>query len=257
MRQLQWAAGAAAVVVAGTALAQTAAPIPYPGWSPGYLSLEALRSVSALPPPPPDPAPDRAFYERTRALKDTPRWALAAADVPLDRQSPARTFACALGRPMPEPVVALLDRVKTDAGLATDPAKRQYARTRPFGGEAQPRTCTVMTPDQTARSYPSGHAAIGWAWGLVLAELAPDRADPILRRARAFGDSRAVCGVHYPSDVAGGRDVAAATVARLHADPAFRADLERARAALAAAAPSDEPAPACAAEAQAITQPLG
>ena len=134
------------VLAAGAASAQSLIP----GWSPGYLDTAALRSVSALPPPPVDQAPDRAAYEATRALKGSPRWSLAAADVPLDAAAPARVFSCALGKPIEGPVLALLDRVKTDAGAATGPAKTRYARSRPFVGESTPRTCTVMTPDQAA-----------------------------------------------------------------------------------------------------------
>jgi acid phosphatase (class A) len=234
-----------------------AAPAPAlpPGFVAGYLNADALRSVSRVPPPPIEAGPDRAAYEATRALRGSPRWTLAAADVPLDAGAAGRVFACALGRPLPAEAAAVLERVKTDAGVATDPAKRLYARKRPFAGEAQPRTCTVMTEREATRSYPSGHAAIGWAWALVLAELAPERADAILARGRAFGESRTVCGVHYLSDVAAGRDVAAATVARLHAEPQFRADMERARAALART-PAVPPTTACEAESKLVLDPL-
>ena len=50
----------------------------------------------------------------------------------------------------------------------------------------------------------------------------------------AYGESRNVCNVHWYSDVVQGRVMAAGTVARLHAEPAFRADLEAAKAELAA-----------------------
>ncbi len=69
--------------------------------------------------------------------------------------------------------------------------------------------------------------------GLVLAEIAPDRATDVLSRARAFGDSRVVCGVHTVSDVEEGRTTASMLVAALHADPQFRADVEVARVELA------------------------
>jgi acid phosphatase (class A) len=62
-----------------------------------------------------------------------------------------------------------------------------------------------------------------------LTEIAPDRADALLARGRSFGESRVICGVHWQSDVVAGRLVGAGTVARLHADPVFRADLEAAR----------------------------
>jgi acid phosphatase (class A) len=98
-------------------------------------------------------------------------------------------------------------------------------------------------------SYPSGHSAIGYGWGLILAELFPDRASRLVARGRAFGDSRRVCNVHWLSDVEEGRIAAAATVARLHADAYFRKDLDAARAELAGAKPVTRD---CAAEAAAL-----
>ena len=83
-------------------------------------------------------------------------------------------------------------------------------------------------------SYPSGHSAIGWAWALILIEIAPERTDAILARARVFEESRVICTVHWQSDVTEGGFMGAGTVARLHADAAFRADLEAAKAEFAA-----------------------
>ena len=79
-------------------------------------------------------------------------------------------------------------------------------------------------------SYPSGHAALGWAWALILAEIAPERADDLLGRGYDFGQSRVICGVHWQSDVDAGRVIGAATVARLHADPLFKAQVVAAKA---------------------------
>ena len=84
-------------------------------------------------------------------------------------------------------------------------------------------------------SHPSGHSALGWAWALVLTGIAPDRADALLQRGHAFGQSRVVCGVHWQSDVAAGRLVASATYARLQSDPVFQAQRTLARKELAAA----------------------
>lgn len=70
---------------------------------------------------------------------------------------------------------------------------------------------------------------MGWAWALILSELAPDRADAILARGLAYGESRVICGVHYASDVEAGRLVGAAMVARLKADPTFQSDFIEAR----------------------------
>jgi len=81
-------------------------------------------------------------------------------------------------------------------------------------------------------SYPSGHTAIGWAWALILSEIASEQMDAILAWGWAFGESRLVCNVHWQSDVAEGRVVGASAVARLHTDFTFREDLEAAKAEL-------------------------
>ncbi|HBP04833.1 MAG TPA: phosphatase, partial [Stenotrophomonas sp.] len=84
-------------------------------------------------------------------------------------------------------------------------------------------------------SYPSGHTSIGWAWALILSEIAPDRADAIQARGRNYGESRLVCNVHWQSDILEGRFMGAAAVARLHDNAAFNKDLLAARKEIAAA----------------------
>lgn len=79
------------------------------------------------------------------------------------------------------------------------------------------------------------HASIGWACALTLAEIAPDRANAILARGLAYGQSRVVCGVHWKSDVEAGRVVGASTVSRLRAGAVFAAQLSAARKEIAAA----------------------
>jgi acid phosphatase (class A) len=127
---------------------------------------------------------------------------------------------------------AVLDRAGRAAGFAGDPIKFLHRRDRPFVHDDSIVTCI---PRPTSYSYPSGHAALGFGWSLVLAELIPSRADAIINRGRDFTWSRVVCGVHYPSDVEAGRTVAAAAIARLHADPDFQRELVAARAELAVA----------------------
>jgi acid phosphatase (class A) len=148
----------------------------------------------------------------------------------------------------------LLRRTLTDAGLSTYTAKNTYQRERPFMVNSEP-TCTPDEEEQLRKdgSYPSGHTALGWAWALILTEIAPDRADAVLARGRAFGESRVVCNVHWYSDVLAGRFMGAATVARLHADPAFRKELEAAKIEYAAVrAKGLQPNRDCKAEAEAL-----
>ena len=215
-----------------------------PGFLAGYLSPKRLPSSLALVPPPPATgsaafALDEEISRRSFALRDTPRWLLAVSDADLTFPHAAGTFSCALNAPITEEdtphLYMLLRRTMTDLGRSTYTAKNHYNRTRPFVLNKEP----ICTPDDKALlekngSYPSGHTAVGWGWALILSEISPEQTDAILARGLSFGESRNVCNVHWHSDVVQGRIMAAGTVARLHADPAFRADLEAARAELAA-----------------------
>jgi acid phosphatase (class A) len=215
-----------------------------PGTLAGYLDKKSLPNSLALLPPPPAKGStaltlDEEVSRKALRLRGTPRWRMATTDAELRFPQAASTFACALGAPISEKetphLYMLLRRTLADAGLSTYAAKDHYQRTRPFLVNKQP-TCTPADEKHAAKdfSYPSGHSALGWAWALVLAEIAPDRANAILARGLAFGESRVVCNVHWQSDVAAGRLMGTATVAQLHADPGFQKDLQAAKAEYAA-----------------------
>jgi acid phosphatase (class A) len=163
---------------------------------------------------------------------------VATADADLTFPHAAETFACVLNAPITEQetprLYTLLRRIRTDASAATNKAKDTYKRVRPFVVHQEP-TCSPEDEKSLRQngSYPSGHTTIGWTWALVLSEIAPAQADAILARGRAFGQSRLICNVHWQSDVTEGYLTGAATVARLHADPAFRVDVQAATAELA------------------------
>ena len=237
-----------------------------PGIARGYLEPGQLPDSIALLPPP--PAPGSAAFaldeqvNQARALRGTPRWRHAAADANLRFPEAASVFACAIGSSIDQATTpglyGLLRRTLTDAAVASDAAKHRYDRQRPFVVNGDP-TCTPDEQAGLARngSYPSGHAAIGWAWALILAELAPDRGDAILARGRRYGESRLVCNVHWHSDVLSGRFMGSAVVARLHADPQFRRDMDAARTELAMARARGVAVPTdCDAIAAALAQPL-
>lgn len=227
---------------------------------PHYLAPADLPDSLALLPSP--PAPGSAAFARDEEASSamarpqgSPRWTQAASDADLHFPHAAGTFACAAGitpDPKRTPVLyRLLTKSMVDVGLSTYRAKTKYQRIRPFVAHGNG---TCFPPDEAALrkdgSYPSGHSALGWGWALILAEIVPGRADAILQRGRDFGQSRLVCNVHWASDVDAGRVIASATVARLHADPAFRADIVAARKEVARAARPAQAA--CAAEASAL-----
>jgi acid phosphatase (class A) len=229
----------------------------------GYLPPTALpNSLSLILPPPAAGsaalANDEEASRKGLALRGTPRWRLAIEDA--DVRQAAGTFSCAVNAPITEQetprLYMLMRRASTDAGRSTSAAKDYYRRSRPFMVNNEP-ICTPGEEEFLRKngSYPSGHAAIGWALALILTEIAPERTDAILARGLAFGESRVICNVHWQSDVVEGRLMGAGTVARLHADAAFRAELEAASAEFAALrAKGLKPQRDCAAEAATLAK---
>jgi len=214
---------------------------PSAGWvkpPPGYLGdaggLDAATIIG--PPPAPDSArgkAERAQFDETRKLVNTPTWSQAIADADLSGKNGLKSFSCAAGVTLSAeatPTLAnLLLRMTDDAAKIYQPAKAVYQRPRPPVGNKAPICVPREAWIETDGSYPSGHGLIGWAWASVIAELVPEKASPILARGKAFGDSRIVCGVHFQSDVEAGRYLGSALVTRLHDDPGFLADLAKAR----------------------------
>ena len=256
MSRMVWLCAFGALLAAGAAQAQTAPPAPTtsPATSPAsaptsmpkldpYLGKDRIpNSILILPPPPVKGSLgdqlDNETYAKTRALAGGERWALATRDATQYVQA----FECPLGLKVtdwPKPVGLLLARMARDASSITNLAKDHFDHPRPFIAPNGP-ICTESDRDGLMKSYsyPSGHTTYSWAMGLLLAEMAPERATEILARARAFGESRVVCGVHTVSDVEEGRTNGSVLVAALHGDAAFREDLLKAgkelRAALAA-----------------------
>jgi acid phosphatase (class A) len=251
--RMMMAVAAAAVLAGSVAWAQ----FPFPG----YLGDRLLDTSTIVPPAPAPGSPraetDRAIFTATRALKGSPRWDMAIAD--LDERRAVYAMRCALGVEIKDlgdapKLSRVLLRVAPDLTKAVDTPKAFYNRKRPYL-EQEGEICTERS-EALAKSpdYPSGHSSWGWAVGLILAELAPDRAEPILQRARAYGESRAVCGVHTASAVAAGRDNGAAVIAAVHGVPDFRSDMEAARAELAELRAKAGPLEGCEAEAAVLAK---
>ena len=204
----------------------------------GFIAFRELPNSLLLIPPPPfegsaafeaDRAANQAILEST----DSARREQASMDAILYFPEAMESFNAIIGmqisREATPHLYTLLRRTLSDAALSTYRAKKHYQRPRPFMINGR-STCTPEDESHlTDGSYPSGHAAIGWAWALILCEIFPDKCNQILDRGRAFGDSRAICNVHWQSDVDEGRTMGAATLAMLHSNPVFQANLRAAK----------------------------
>ena len=204
------------------------------------LEIDQVPNSLQLLPGPPDPASvaflyDQARYNWGKMQRNTPRGEQAFQDARIGGQHLPDAFSEAFGiniNPQDTPeIYKLIVGMREDAGdLATRAAKDYYNRQRPFSFYGE-MTCNPEQQEElsTNGSYPSGHTSIGWATALVLSEINPDRINDILQRGYQMGESRVICGYHFQSDVDAGRITGAGVVARLHADPGFNAQLEKAK----------------------------
>lgn len=230
-----------------------------PGSVAGFIPRDQLiDSLALLPAPAAEGSDVQVADDLARkaaiALRGSPRWDLAARDADYKSPKAVDAFACATGINISEAetprLYALLRRSLIDAGLATYKAKDRYNRTRPFVAAKDDVICSPADREMLVKdgSYPSGHAAFGWAWALILAEMIPDKADVIIQRGYDFGQSRVACGVHWQSDVNAGRLVGAAVVAQLHANAGFVTEFGAAKGEVAAARAAGKPGPDCSLE---------
>jgi acid phosphatase (class A) len=204
----------------------------------GYLWGHEVDFRKVLGPPPAiDSRWDRADQALVQEYQgvDAARWQMAKLD---EKQLYAR-FADAFGRPIDQrsspAAMALLDRALLDVDVTAAAAKDHFSRPRPFQRMHLQRVCNqndAPEPEEHpmhGASYPSGHSTHGWAVAMILARVAPGRAEALLKRAEEYEESRLICGMHFPTDVEAGQVVATAVVAHLDGSKEFQADLTRAR----------------------------
>jgi acid phosphatase (class A) len=82
------------------------------------------------------------------------------------------------------------------------PAKNHWRRTRPFEVSSEVKSCF---DDISSGSYPSGHSTLAYLQAVVLANMVPEKSVQLFERAAQYTRNRMVCGVHYRSDIEGGR----------------------------------------------------
>ncbi|MBW8303444.1 MAG: PA-phosphatase, partial [Brevundimonas sp.] len=92
----------------------------------------------------------------------------------------------------------------------------------------------------------------GAAYGEMFAALTPDRAGAARRRGSDIGFSRALCRVNWQADVTDGLRIGRTVYEQAALAPGFAADLETARAEVAAARAEGLTNPSCAAERRAL-----
>lgn len=195
--------------------------------------------IKAMPIVPPPPLQGTAAYkaDRQAALKEyaPSRIAQATQDTRISPKYYSSIYGAILGqeisRERTPAIYTLIARSIADYGLSTYDAKKHYNRTRPFA-EFDLLTCSPYAEDYLREDggYPSGHTASGYGISLIMALVAPEYKDELIKRGKDYAHSRVVCKVHYPSDLEAGMLVAGAVLKAQLENEQFIVDLKAAQA---------------------------
>jgi acid phosphatase (class A) len=110
------------------------------------------------------------------------------------------------------------ERLADDAHPIVGAVKKYWGRPRPFRLSSRVQSCFGPI---SSGAYPSGHTTFAYMSAVVLADAVPEKKAAIFARAAQYGRSRMVCGVHYPSDVEGGRIAGTVIAAFAMQNPEF------------------------------------
>lgn len=206
-----------------------------------YIELDQLPDlIKVMPEPPafdsPEFANDVVRYNWGKEQRqDSARLAMAITDAEwFDHTKMYAQWKEAFGLEISESATPEIWKLLETSLATTDPmrvdVKAHYQRQRPFDRYKDPMPSHEEDDLRGDGSYPSGHSLRGWSISLILAQIAPARANEIYKRGWEYCDSRVILGAHWQSDVDLSRAVASVGFCALQGSKAFIAQMKKAQA---------------------------
>ena len=209
------------------------------------LTQQQINPGRLLPPPPPDGSElqivDLEDWRRVVEDRTPERYKQAKWD---NEHEDISAFAAVIGPKFDLtklPATAkLIAKIDNDQHVAASDAKVYFHRrfpvaSSPLLGDYRLYSCDddVKKPaDRPLRSYPSGHATMGYTFAAVLASLIPNKSQEILARATDYAYSRRVCGDHYRSDTEASHALGSALGMMFLESPKLKPEIDAAKAEL-------------------------
>jgi len=186
-----------------------------------------------LPAPPPDNSPEAAIERATikAAYSDASPAQREAAKRDAANES-VRLYADTLpGFDLDKlpATKALFKTVRANEKVQTGAFKTYFNRQRPYQVDNSITPCLPPKNFDINASDPSGHTTMAFSSAIILADLLPDYASAIMRRAETYGRHRIVCGAHHPFDVRSGQVLGTLIGVTLLKSPALQPQLDAAR----------------------------
>jgi acid phosphatase (class A) len=205
-----------------------------------YIELSKMPNLlDIMPAPPafdsPEFANDIVRYEWGKQQRqDSARVAQAVADAEWSSRKLYGLWKDAFGLEISESETPEIWKLLQSSMATTDPMRKNikayYHRQRPFERFNDPMPSNEEQYLRGEGSYPSGHTLRGWTISLLLAQIAPERANAIFQRGWDYGTSRVIVGAHWQSDVDASRTAASIGFCALQNSEAFIAQMKKAQA---------------------------
>jgi acid phosphatase (class A) len=223
-------AGTPSIAQPATTSPAAKTPVPATPRQPAYVSATAIDLKKVLPAPPElNSLADLADLDtvlRVQEFRSPAEMAEATRDATL---GPMDWSATLLGTDFTATNYPKIAKLLADIRGDMNP----YAHTSPYTHRARPK-------DRDARvkpilpshhgAYPSARATGTRIWAFVMGEIVPERKADFLAHADKSAWLRVVGGIHYPTDLIGGRAIGEAFIALLQKNPDFNRDLAIAKA---------------------------
>ena len=205
-----------------------------------YFELNQLpKLISIMPAPPAFDSPEFSYdvvrygWGKEQRL-DPERVAQAIADAEWDDH--AKLYALwkdAFGLEVTETNTPEIWKLLETSLATTDPMRKEtkafYKRQRPFERYDDSMPSHEEDELRGEGSYPSGHSLRGWGISLLLAQIAPERAEQVFKRGWDYCNSRVIVGAHWQSDVDNSRTAASIGFCALQGSEEFIAQMKKAQ----------------------------
>jgi acid phosphatase (class A) len=198
-----------------------------------YMDAATINPLLLTPPPAPQSPMWNADIDKIIALQESPdQEAVAQAKIELVMMPELVTLAVdpALTRTSYPVLYKLLDNVTDTYKPINRAAKNFWNTKRPYQSDSHVKAL-IFAHDNPA--YPSGHTTGSYVWAYVLSELLPLKRTLFMQRAEAIAQHRVLVGMHYPHDLAGGKELALLIMGGLLQNADFRQNFEQAKKELA------------------------
>ena len=205
-----------------------------------YFELDQMpKLLEIMPAPPSFDSPEFAndvvrYCWGKQQRQDEDRVALAIADAEWDNLPKLfLQWKDAFGLEINEAGTPEIYKLLVTSLATTDPMRKEtkafYHRQRPFERFDDAMPSHEEDELRGEGSYPSGHSLRGWGISLLLAQIAPSRANEIFKRGWDYCNSRVIVGAHWQSDVDASRTAASIGFCALQGSESFIAQMKKAQ----------------------------